>query len=52
MLSVDSVVEFHASRPEALTVVSEPTEIPGGFLALYTEPGGGAVYVIDQSLDQ
>jgi len=51
MFAVDRVVEFHATRPDALTVLDEPAEIPGGFLAVYQEPGGGVIYVIDQSTD-
>ena len=38
-------------RPDALAVVDEPTEIPGGFQAVYQEPGGAIIYVIDQSTD-
>ena len=49
---VDSVETFHAARPEGLAVVEEPTEIPGGFLALYQDPGGATIYVMDQSTDQ
>ena len=49
---VDSVGAFHASRPEALAVVEEPAEIPGGFLAAYRDPGGATLYVMDQSRDQ
>ena len=52
MFTVDSVTEFHASRPAELTVLSAPAEIPGGLLALYAEPGGSTFYVIDQSSDQ
>lgn len=52
MFSVDSVTEFHASRPAELIVQSGPSEIPGGFLAIYSEPGGSTFYVIDQSMDQ
>lgn len=48
---VESLAEFHAARPAALTVVEEPSEIPGGFQAVYAEPGGGTIYVIDQSTD-
>ena len=48
---VESVEAFHASRPEALAVVAEPSEIPGGFLATYRDPGGAAIYVMDQSMD-
>jgi catechol 2,3-dioxygenase-like lactoylglutathione lyase family enzyme len=48
---VDSVEAFHAARPEALNVIAEPAEIPGGFLATYREPGGATIYVMDQSTD-
>lgn len=49
---VDSVEGFHAARPETLAVVEAPSEIPGGFLATYRDPGGAALYVMDQSTDQ
>ena len=49
---VDSVEKFHAGRPENLVPFEEPSEIPGGFLAVYQDPGGGAIYVMDQSTDQ
>lgn len=48
---VDSVEKFHAARPENLAVVEEPSEIPGGVLALYADPGGAVIYVMDQSTD-
>lgn len=48
---VDSVEAFHAARPERLAIVEEPSEIPGGFWAGYREPGGAAIYVLDQSTD-
>jgi catechol 2,3-dioxygenase-like lactoylglutathione lyase family enzyme len=48
---VDNVEAFHTARPEALSVVEEPSEIPGGFQATYQEPGGATIYVIDQSTD-
>ena len=48
---VDDVKTFHESRPEALTVVDGPGEIPGGFMATYTDPGGATIYVMDQSTD-
>jgi len=48
---VDSVEAFHAARSEALAVVDEPAEIPGGFMATYQEPGGATIYVLDQSTD-
>jgi len=49
---VDSVEAFHTARPETLAVVDAPSEIPGGFLATYRDPGGAAIYVMDQSTDQ
>jgi predicted enzyme related to lactoylglutathione lyase len=48
---VDSVKAFHAVRPETLAVAEEPSEIPGGFLATYQDPGGATIYVMDQSTD-
>jgi catechol 2,3-dioxygenase-like lactoylglutathione lyase family enzyme len=48
---VDSVKAFHAARPETLAVVEEPSEIPGGCLATYQDPGGATIYVMDQSTD-
>jgi catechol 2,3-dioxygenase-like lactoylglutathione lyase family enzyme len=48
---VDSVEAFHATRPETLAVIEEPSDIPGGFLAAYQDPGGATVYVMDQSTD-
>jgi catechol 2,3-dioxygenase-like lactoylglutathione lyase family enzyme len=48
---VDSVGAFHAARAESLTVVEEPSEIPGGSLATYRDPGGATIYVMDQSTD-
>jgi catechol 2,3-dioxygenase-like lactoylglutathione lyase family enzyme len=48
---VDSVKNFHATEAESLTVVDEPAEIPGGFLATYQDPGGATIYVMDQSTD-
>ena len=32
-------------------MVEEPTEIPGGFLATYQDPGGATIYVMDQSTE-
>jgi catechol 2,3-dioxygenase-like lactoylglutathione lyase family enzyme len=48
---VESVERFHADRPETLGVIGEPSEIPGGFLATYRDPGGAMLYVMDQSAD-
>ena len=49
---VDSVEAFHADRGKTLAVLDGPSEIPGGFLATYQDPGGATVYVMDQSTDQ
>ena len=49
---VESVDAFHTARPETLVVVDEPSEIPGGFIATYKDPGGATIYVMDQSTDQ
>jgi catechol 2,3-dioxygenase-like lactoylglutathione lyase family enzyme len=48
---VDSVEMFHAPRPEALAVVEDVSEIPGGYMATYQDPGGAILYVMDQSTD-
>jgi catechol 2,3-dioxygenase-like lactoylglutathione lyase family enzyme len=48
---VDSVEAFHAARPETLAVVEEPSEIPGGFMATYRDPGGATIYAMDQSTE-
>jgi catechol 2,3-dioxygenase-like lactoylglutathione lyase family enzyme len=48
---VDSVESFHAARPETLTVVEDVSEIPGGFMVTYQDPGGATIYVMDQSTD-
>lgn len=48
---VGSVEAFHADRPDNLAVVDGPSEIPGGLLATYQEPGGATIYVMDQSTD-
>lgn len=48
---VGSVEEFHAARPATPAVVESPSEIPGGFLATYRDPGGATIYVMDQSTD-
>ena len=39
-------------RAETLAVVDEPSEIPGGAMATYRDPGGATIYVMDQSTDQ
>ena len=48
---VDSVEAFHATRPETLTVIEDISEIPGGFMATYQDPGGATIYIMDQSTD-
>jgi len=48
---VDSVDAFHSARARTLVVVDEPSEIPGGFVATYRDPGGATIYVMDQSTD-
>lgn len=48
---VDSVQSFHTARHEALRVVDEPSQIPGGFIAVYRDPAGATIYVMDQSTD-
>lgn len=48
---VPSVLEFHAKRPSGFQATSEPNEIPGGFMATYTDPSGHMIYVMDQSTD-
>jgi hypothetical protein len=48
---VDSVEKFHAQRPDSLAVLNGPSEIPGGFLAVYQDPGGATFQVMDQSMD-
>ncbi|WP_283134627.1 VOC family protein [Rhizohabitans arisaemae] len=49
---IDSVDDFHVTRPETLTVVEAPAQIPGGFQATYKDPGGATIIVMDQSTDQ
>lgn len=48
---VDDVHAFHAGRPTGLQVVDEPSEIPGGVIAVYEDPAGVTVHVMDQSTD-
>jgi hypothetical protein len=48
---VDSVKAFDVARPTALSVVDEVSEVPGGFIAVYRDPGGATIYVMDQSTD-
>lgn len=48
---VESVADFHEKRPEALSVIEEPAEIPGGAMATYQEPGGAVLYLLDQAND-
>lgn len=48
---VESVESFHATHPESLTVIDEVAEIPGGYMAVYQDPCGATIYVLDQSTD-
>ncbi len=48
---VDSVQAFHADLPGKLAPVEEPSEIPGGHMATYRDPGGATIYVMDQATD-
>ena len=48
---VDSVKAFHADHGGSLSVLEEPSEIPGGFLATYQDPGGATIYVMDQATE-
>jgi predicted enzyme related to lactoylglutathione lyase len=32
-------------------VIEDVSEIPGGFMATYQDPGGATIYVMDQSTD-
>lgn len=49
VFAVDSVAAFHADRPRELGVVAEPSEIPDGSIAAYSDPGGFVFYVLDQA---
>lgn len=49
MFAIDSVAAFHADRPSELGVVAEPSEIPDGSIAAYSDPGGFVFYVLDQA---
>ncbi len=46
---VDDVQAFHKSRPDGLSVTAEPDAIPGGSMAVYQDPSGNAIYVLDQA---
>jgi catechol 2,3-dioxygenase-like lactoylglutathione lyase family enzyme len=46
---VANVREFHAGRPDDLRTSSEPEAIPGGLMAVYEDPSGNTIYVLDQS---
>ncbi|MEJ5915354.1 VOC family protein [Pseudokineococcus sp. 1T1Z-3] len=48
---VEDVSAFHADRPQGLEEVQGPSEIPGGFVALYRDPSGLLVQVMDQSTE-
>ena len=49
LFTVESVLDFHATRADALVVVNEPAEIPGGYMATYRDAGGTTIYLLDQS---
>ena len=51
MFAVDRVVEFHASAPGCADGARRARRDPRRLLAVYQEPGGGVIYVIDQSTD-
>jgi predicted enzyme related to lactoylglutathione lyase len=48
---IDDVKRFNGQRPRGLSVTSEPHEIPGGYLAIFADPSGNPIYVMDQSLE-
>ena len=48
---VEDLRAWHATKPEALGVIEQPAEIPGGYQAVYADPGGALIYVMDQSTD-
>jgi catechol 2,3-dioxygenase-like lactoylglutathione lyase family enzyme len=48
---LDDVRRFNGERPRGLRVKSEPQEIPGGYLAVFEDPSGNTIYVMDQSLE-
>lgn len=48
---VDDLAAFHAGRAPSLAELAAPSEIPGGFLATYQDPGGAVIHVMDQSTD-
>ena len=47
----DDVKAFHAKHDGAYELIMPPSEIPGGFLSCFTDPGGNQIYVMDQSTD-
>ena len=47
----DDVAAFHARHDGAYELTLPPFEIPGGFLSGFRDPGGNAVYVMDQSTE-
>jgi catechol 2,3-dioxygenase-like lactoylglutathione lyase family enzyme len=49
---LDDVKRFFAERPAALRASAEPDEIPGGFLAMFQDPSGHTIYVMDQSTEE
>jgi catechol 2,3-dioxygenase-like lactoylglutathione lyase family enzyme len=51
IFGVESVTDFRAEHAE-LDVVTEPYEIPGGYLMAARDPCGNMLYVMDQSTDE
>ena len=47
----DDVKAFHAKHDGAYELTLPPFEIPGGFLSGFKDPGGNAIYVMDQSTE-
>lgn len=47
MYVVDDLAAFAAAHPD-LPVAIQPTEIPDGHLAGFTDPAGNLMYVLDQ----
>jgi catechol 2,3-dioxygenase-like lactoylglutathione lyase family enzyme len=49
IFGVDSVDGWLAGREEQFELVMPPSDIPGGRLMCFRDPGGNHVYVMDQS---
>ncbi len=52
MFVTDRVSDFVERHGDAIDIVVEPMEIPGGFMMGFRDPGGNVVYVLDQSTDE